>query len=214
MAAPRAKSFEQVIRLNMAAVAADQQKRHAAIARAGLVNHLAGLKAKPAVVTFVDGRRDASEGSVKPFGVIRYEFRRMADVAVWALARCRELSPVQSGKYRAAWFVMAGGKQVDPAAVAAADQITITNDQPYHRKLEVTVNSQRLHGGKKSIRVPPGIVEAVRQELLRKYPGISAEVSFLELAGGYTLKPSGRRRRKDSRAGQAVTYPALVITIL
>ena len=194
MAAPRAKSFEQVIRLNMAAVKGDIQKRHAAIARAGLAAHLAGLEHKPTVVTFVDGRRDASEDSVKPFGVIRYEFRQMADIAVWALERCRELSPVKSGAYRESWFVMVGGKEVDPAAVAAVDEITITNDRPYHRKLEVTVNSQRLHGGKKTIRVPAGIVEAVRQEILRKYPGVSAEVAFMELAGGYVLRGHGSRR--------------------
>jgi hypothetical protein len=226
-------AFERVIALAMAGVKPpDQQKLHAATARAGLAEHLAGLRHRPAVVTIVDGRTGASEDSVKPYGVIRYEFRRLSEAAAWALARCRELSPVDSGDYKAAWFVLAAGRPVpDGQTPPELPELIVTNDLPYHRKLEVTVNSRRLHGGVKSIRVPPGIVERVRQEVRRAFPGVDASVSFITLAGGYTLrgraprKAAAQNRRssafragrktltlaKDRRAGQPMTYPALVL---
>ncbi len=70
--------------------------------------------------------------------------------------------------------------------------------------------------------VPPGIVEDVRQMLLRKYDrnSISVERVFITLPGGYVLKghfhrghrPNARARLySDTKDGAKMTYPSLVI---
>lgn len=231
MARSNTAAFERIINVAVAKLKPpDAQKRHAEIARKGLADHLAKAKGKPQVVTFVDGRRDASEDSVKFGGVIRYEFRQMAEVAAFALKRAQELSPIQSGAYKDAWFAMAGGKQVSADGVPNTGEIVITNDKPYHRKLEMTVNAEHWRG-KARARLPAGIVERVRQEVMRQFPGVQASVSFITLQGGYVLKGranlrlakqnrqssayrAGRKHlasRKDTAAGQQMTYPALIL---
>lgn len=231
MARSSTAAFERVINVAVAKMKPPEaQKRHAEIARKGLADHLAKAKGKPQVVTFVDGRRDASEDSVKFGGVIRYEFHQMAEVAAFALKRAQELSPVLSGAYKDAWFAMAGGKQVSADGVPNTGEIVITNDKPYHRKLEMTVNAEHWRG-KARARLPAGIVERVRQEVMRQFPGVHASVSFITLQGGYVLKGranlqlakqnrqssayrAGRKylaSRKDTAAGQQMTYPALIL---
>lgn len=233
MAKTSTAAFEKVIALAVARVKPPEvQTLHAAIARRGLADHLGRLRHRPQVATIVDGRPGASEDSVKAYGVIRYEFRRLSEAALWALARCRELSPVESGAYKRAWFVLAAGRPVaEGQTPPELPELIVTNDRPYHRKLEVTVNSKRLHGGVRSVRVPPGIVERVRQEVRRVFPGVDSSVSFIRLAGGYTLRGRAPRKRaagnrrssafragrahlslaRDRRAGQPMTYPALVL---
>ncbi|HYF88977.1 hypothetical protein [Azospirillum sp.] len=225
-------AFERVINVAVARLKPPEaQKRHAEIARKGLVEHLAQSKTPPQVVTFVDGRKGASEDSVKFGGVIRYEFHRLAEVAAFALRRAQELSPVDSGAYKDAWFVMAGGKQVPAEGVPNTGEIVVTNDKPYHRKLEMTVNANHWRTGKAMARLPAGIVERLRQEVFRQFPGVYASVDFITLQGGYVLKGrsqlrlakqnrqssayrAGRKHlatRKDTAAGQQMTYPALIL---
>lgn len=198
-------AFDRVIRLAIAGVKPPEiQKLHARIAREALSSHLARLDHQPRVIRFVDGREGAPEESVRPYGVIRYEFQRLAEIAQFALNRARELSPVQSGRYRDAWFVMAGGRQVAPGTIPEGVELILTNDQPYHRKLEMTAN-QRVAAGSRSVRLPPGIVERVRQEIFREFGRVvDAEVTFITLRGGYVVK-TGRF------AGRSMTYPALVL---
>lgn len=207
-------AFERVIELAIKnAQPPEIQKRHAEIARKGLADHLRTIKGgKPTVTTFVDGRKDASEDSVKAYGVIRYEFTRLAEIAAFALKRAQELSPVESGAYKAAWFVMAGGRAVDPGAIPNGVELVVTNDQPYHRKLELTVNADHWRSdGKARARLPAGIVERLRQEVYREFgKTVDASVSFITLQGGYVLKGRGKRR-KDTAAGQQMTYPALIL---
>lgn len=224
-------AFERVINLAVARVKPPEfQKLHARIARRALADHLAKLDHKPNVVRFVDGRRGLPEEQVQPYGVIRYEFQRLAEIALFALNRARALSPARSGRYRESWFIMAGGAEVAPAAIPEGVPLILTNDQPYHRKLEMTVNRGVLQ--RRSVRLPPGIVERVRQDIFREFGEVvDAQISFIELRGGYILKGRARRRRaaqdrrssafragreflaarSDTSAGRPMTYPALII---
>lgn len=203
-------AFERVINLAIKnAQPPEVQKRHAEVARKGLADHLRTVPGgKPHVTTFVDGRKGASEDSVKAYGVIRYEFTRLAEIAAFALRRAQELSPVGDGRggggdpgghYRDAWFAMVGGRQVAPEAIpAGAPEVVITNDKPFHRKLEMTVNAASFRG-KAMARLPAGIVERVRQEILREFgKTLDVSVSFITLQGGYTLK--GRQRTQSRKA--------------
>lgn len=183
------------------------QRQHAAFARQKLAEHLAGVQSRPAVTVIVDGRRDASEDSVKPYGVIRYEFSYFREVAAEALAQAQEMSPVRSGRYKRSWFVLADGVEVAPDAIPdKARSVMVVNDQPYHRKIHV--------GAMRNLSVPPLIVERLRQVVQRRFGNlVQVGVRFILLEGGYILKGRNKSRRKDLRAGQPMTYPALELTL-
>jgi hypothetical protein len=161
----------------------------------------------PSVETVVDGLAGAPLESVKPGGIIRFDFKYLREIARFALDWLRENSPVESGAYKNAHFVMAGGAEIDPLEIPAeAHEIVVTNDKPYARKIQV---------GMKSLSVPPGIYDRARIAVARRYGNIvSVDLKFIELAGGYVLKGGrGKGRRRRGRAdGEPLTYPALIIT--
>lgn len=207
-------AFETVIRLQLDKYSPEEvQRRHVAIARAGLAGFLAGQSVKPDVLIEVDFHAASSETEVRPFGVITYRFPRMREIAAFAIAQARALSPVESGAYRNAWFPIVDGAEIDPQAIAGAAAVTVTNDQPYARKVQV---------GARGFEKYAGIVEKVRQIVRRRYGGVvSAEIVFLNLQGGWVLRKGlrkihrGRRYgaiRNDASAGMEITYPALVLT--
>jgi len=206
----RDTAFEQVIKLSLQAFSPEEAKRrHIEIARRGLAEYLGSVGAAPDVAIEVDGRRASSEDGVKPFGVITYRFTYMQEIVAYALALARELSPVDSGRFKGSWFAMIGSGEVEVGAIPAGATVTITNDQPYLRK---------IHQGSKGFEkyVPPGIVEKVRQQVLRRYrQSVEANIEFVSLQGGYILKGARTSRhthRKDTAAGQEMLYPALILT--
>jgi len=231
MARTRIQAFERVIDLAVSHLRPPEVQRvHARIAREGLAEHLAALPGKPPVRTIVDGRAGAAEESVRAYGLIRYEFGFLAEIAPFALEQARTLSPVDSGRYRDSWIVLADGVPVDAAAVPPETvELTIVNPEPYSRKLNV---GKGLDGTPFVIEVPPNFVERVAQAVLRRWGNIvRAQVRYLSLQGAYTIKTgnavllrreAGRagilvdsraqfQSRRDRNAGSEVTYPAVVI---
>lgn len=232
MASQKLQAFVKVIDLAVAGVSPPElQKLHARIARQGLAAHLAGLASRPAVKTIVDHRAGASEDSVKAYGVIRYELGFLQEIAPVALAKAREVSPVDSGRYRDAWLVLADGVPVDAAAVPEQTvELVIVNPEPYSRKLNVGKN---LDGSPFVVSVPPYFVEEINGAVFRRWGNIvTASVRYIDLHGGYTIKignavllarQAARGRgvnnatramlqvRKDRQAGTDVTYPAVII---
>ncbi len=204
----RNTQFEEVIRLSLEQFSPEEAKRqHIAIARAGLAEYLATTGAPPDISIETDGHKASNEESVKPFGVIVYRFTYMQEIVAYALSAARELSPVDTGKFKGSWFAMVDNAETQPGAIPPGATVTITNDQPYLRK---------IHQGSKGFEryVPPGIVEKVRQLVLRRYKqNVDAYVEFVTLQGGYILKGGrpGARHRKDTAAGQELTYPAIRI---
>lgn len=198
--------FEEVIQLALKQFSPEAAKaRHIAIARKGLAAYLATRSVKPGVTIETDGRPALSEESVKPFGIITYRFSDMVAIAAYALALAEALSPVQSGRFRRSWFAMVNERQIAVTDIPAGAMVLITNDQPYFRK---------IHQGSKGFEryVPPGIVEKVRQQVIRRFRNqVDTNIEFITLEGGYILKGRGRRRRKDTRAGEEMTYPTLVL---
>lgn len=211
--------FEQVIRLTMAQVKPPEvQKLHAALARKGLAEHMARLPAgaRPQVRTIVDGRIGASEDSVQPYGLIRYEFTQLGEVAQAALAAVLERVPRKSGTYHKSWFVMVDGKPVAPDAIPlAADEVIIVSDEPYSRRLLVG----RRKDGRPFVltNLPPGFMELAKEAVMGRFGNqVQVNVRFIALAGAYTLRgsykaPGQRKSYKGKRAGDEITYPALVI---
>lgn len=179
-------------------------KKLARTAHEALAQSIAAGEASPAYRKFVNGRPDADEETVRPPGPILYLFDYATEIAEFALQWARDNSPLLSGAYRDAWFVLAGGQQVAPSEIPPGSSFIVTNDRPYARKIEV---------GTATFSVPPGIVERLRQAVLSRYGNlVSANVRFISLQGGYVLKGRGRRAaRRDRRPGAQLTYPSLVL---
>jgi hypothetical protein len=202
MASPRA--FEQVIRLAIAKVRPPEvQKLHASIARKGLAEHLAGRSDHPRITRIVDGRIGASEDSVRPYGVIRYEFDNLKAAAIFARDQLRELSPERTGRYKGQWYFMVNGAEVAEDAIPAdARTILVTNDEPYSRRL---VAGKRADGSPFALKnPPPGFLVLARRAVVARY-GNSVEVSmpFILLNEGRAATPRARRAQ--------MTYPSLAL---
>ncbi|MDR3474427.1 MAG: hypothetical protein P4M09_22490 [Devosia sp.] len=202
-------------------------KRVGEVARASVAELVRAGAASPSYRRFVDGVAGAPEETVRlDGGTITYLFSRLSEAAAFALDYAVSHSPARRGTYRNSWFLIVDGKPYTGpiAAIQPGAEVALTNSQPYHRKIDV--------GGQK-MSVPPGIVEATRQAVLRKFGGIDAQRVFLTLPGGYVLKGHAYRsgltydkkgkayvrrharvatNRADSRKGEAMTYPALVMT--
>ncbi len=205
MASPR--GFENVVTLAIAqAKSPEVQRLHARIAREGLAKHLAGRSDKPNVTRIVDGRIGASEDSVKPFGVIRYEFDNLRAAAIFAMAQIQDHAPELEGIYKRQWFFMVDGAEVAPETIPAdAREITITNDEPYSRRLVV---GRRADGRPFSLKnPPPGFLEIARNAVRGKFGNsVAARVQFIFLNG---LVPSTAKARREQ-----MTYPSLVLRAL
>lgn len=179
---------------------------HVETARRLLSEFMARQPVKPGVTLEVDRRPARSETEVKPFGLIVYNFHRMREVVSFALKEFQRLSPVGSkgdehpGLYRRSWIMLVNGsKDVGINQIPPRAKITIVNQLAYARK---------VHTGAKGFEIHAGIVEKVRQLVLKRYGRVVyAGVQFLELSPGYVLK-------KPPNRGRSLTYPALVIEAL
>jgi len=203
--------FEQIIVLNLKRFQPEEvRKKHIEIARKVLNNFLERQRDKPEYEIIVDGHLAHSEEAVKPFGVIRYVFKRMAQVGKYAIKTARDMSPVQSGRYKRSWILVADGQLVSENDIPnSAKELVLVNNQPYARKIHL--RGARLRG------VPPGIVEKTRLKVQRQFSSVELNIRFITLGAGYRLKKdyiqtrrSGRLRLRD-QAGSDLTYPALVI---
>jgi hypothetical protein len=205
--------FESVINLNLQRFSPEVARRkHIEVARKSLNAFLARQGDKPGYQIFADGIPVMSEDAVRPFGVIQYVFLRMGQVGKLAIQTARDLSPVQSGRYKKSWMLIADRNLVNENSVPnQVQELILVNNQPYARKIHVR--------GARIRNVPPGIVEKVRQIVLRKYrQTVVIDLKYIELEGAYVLKndyvqvrKSGRRRL-HTKAGTELTYPALVMT--
>jgi hypothetical protein len=151
----------------------------------------------------VNGATVASENAV---GIgpatISYTIQRLPEVGRFAITTAVALSPPgPTGRYKNAWFLIADGIETERTRIPGnVQEIILINDEPYARKLNVR---GAIRQG-----IPPGIVERVRQIVLRRYGSfVTANIEFHTLKGGYVLKRNTRRHR----AGEEMTYPSLVI---
>ena len=176
-------------------------KELAAFAKRSLAEILQGRDTPPGVETYVNGRKDVPEERVVLPGPILYRFNWLRPVGAFAMDWLRRTSPVLSGEYQKGHFFLHNGREtLLDQLPAGAEQLTITNDLPYARKIHVQKGSD-----------PRYIFEECRQQVLAKYGQIvEAQVRFLDLAGAYRLKRDWGR--KGRRKGDPLTYPAVVIT--
>lgn len=185
--------------------------------------------------TYVDGRVDVPEESVRPEGAIVYLFSLLGPAAIEVLTFLLLRSPVDSGDFRRAWIVLVNGNRWDRDLnlIPAKSEVTIVNPLPYARKIDL---------GSMKMSVPPQLIEDARRYLKNRYPNIEHYRVFMRVASNaatipshlgpvpYILKGHAYRSgisynkrigrfvrihprkptdRADSRAGQEMLYPAL-----
>lgn len=198
----RPMPIERQLQLATSGLSPDAIRRElAAFAKREVAALIQKGEVPPRYTRFVNGREGAPEESVTLPGPIVYDFDRLSEVIAFALREAEQRSPKKSGRYRESWFVMVGGALWTGGEIPSGAEVLVTNDQPYHRKIEV---------GAMRMSVPPGIVEAVYQAVRRRFGNrVRADVRFVTLAGGYRLKRNGARRGR--RAGDPMTYPALLL---
>lgn len=207
------------VQLATAGIAPDMiAKELAKFARSELASVIAAGEASTIYSTFVNGREGASEDTVVPPGPILYEFSYWQPIIAFALAELEKRSPVGPGKnghYKDRHRVMLGSQFVAPdTQIAAGEEVTIVNTQPYSRKIEV---------GHMRMSVPDGVYQDVIRKVQSQF-GRMIKVRFrmILIPGGYVLKgqfrrgykPGARRKLgKDTQAGARMTYPAMVMTM-
>lgn len=189
-----------------------------AIEQADATNRRVLGRVPPRTVT-VDGTRGAELTDVKPDGgSIIVEYELVADVLVWIGDTLRSRSPVQSGRYRDSWTLLADGVEVGPdETVPGAETYTFVNEAPYARKIEVGLTKS---GKPFVVQVPNRIAERTAKDASSRFGNIAKiRSTFISLTNGYRLKTdaisrSGKgRRRVRSRAGTEITYPAIEVSL-
>jgi hypothetical protein len=202
-----------------------QSVRLASYARARLaeaqeINRQA-LGRVPPHETFVDRRQGAPLESVKPDGLIVFDFELLDDLFAWIGEQLVIHAPVLTGEYQRSFVFFADGVEVDPGAqVPPAQEYVFLNTQPYARKIERGLSDQ----------APDGVFQAVAT-LAKERFGNMASIRFsyraLNEGGIMAYQPAGSAAARDRRgrftaAGadrsaqkleNSLRTPAIVITL-
>lgn len=171
----------------------------------------------PTFRQFVDQQETKDLSSVTFRGsVITIKFDLLDGVARAMLAYTKEISPIQSGAYRDAWFLSVNGTPITDLSqpIRSGSTVILTNFAPYARRLEEQGRIGR--GGRLTSYLRPELVvtERTRQWAKAKFPGALIERLFVVIPGGgvargwqvpYILKRGPHR-------GDQLTYPALQLT--
>jgi len=170
------------------------------LAEAQLVNQQA-LGFLPKHETFVDGRENAALETVRPDGVIVFEFEMLNDIFAQIGEMLLQASPIRSGRYSRSFLFLADDVVVDPGAlVPEASEYTFVNTMPYSRKIERGQSAQ----------APDGVFQAVAAIASRRFSNFaSITYGFVVLQTGmiddWARTGSARRlagRRKPKAAAE------------
>ncbi len=216
---------EVVISLTKGLAPADQSRELARFARQSLKEaqdiNRASIGRVPEHTTIVDGRRGASEDSVKPNGVVTYEFHLLDDLFAWIGQKLMEASPVKTGLYQDSHVLFADGVEVAPGSpLPDASEYAFVNAQPYARKIERGLSPQ----------APDGVYEGVAALAARRFGNLARiKFSYRSFVGGnvgswaagttlpgFEWAPETRKRvnkmKGTKRRDFLTRQPAIVIT--
>jgi len=211
--------FEKHLRLVTADLEpASISRELAAFARKSVSEVIASGEASPNYDKFVDGRLGAEEETVRPDGVVLYDFLYWQNIIEYALQYLVQRSPRgKSGKFSRSWHVLANGapvsnwRNIDLGAV-----VHVVNAQPYSRKIET--GFMATSGFRAT--------EDARRAVMSIFGNlVTTRAVFIELPSGpspapYTLRGrfkrgarefSRRKLRRDTSSGAMMTYPSVRI---
>lgn len=151
--------------------------------------------------TFVDGRPEAPLESVKPGGVIVFEFELVTDLLAWIADQLEKHSPRRSGAFAASHSLFADGVEVDPRKPPPAEEyVFISTDGPG--------KARALEQGH-SRQAPNGVYEVVATLAQRRF-GNQASVHFTyRAAAGFSAR--GLQGRARAQAQKDARTPAIVV---
>lgn len=224
--------FERDLKVATAGLEPEEINRAvAAFAKQEVRRVIAEGIASPQYDRFVNSVQGAPEEAYKAPGAIVYEFVNWPLVITSILAELQKRAPRRSGRFASSFIVISGGHLVtDFSSIAGSQEVIITNFQPYVRKIEA---GKKL--GQKRV------FDSTKNSMARRFSGaFKFETRFLNISGGvhpeipYILKGNGRIRlaaqnnrssafragrttlagRKDTAAGQPITYPAIIVNAL
>ncbi|MDF2809320.1 MAG: hypothetical protein K0S56_351 [Microvirga sp.] len=141
--------------------------------------------------TYVDGRLGAPLESVKPDGVIVFEFDLLNDLFEWVGEMLVKHSPVLTGRYQDSHAFYADGVEIAPGAeVPPAEEYVFLNLQPYARKIERGLSKQ----------APDGVYEAVTVLARRRFNNVaSIRFTYRSPLLGYVPGAANRAERRAMR---------------
>jgi hypothetical protein len=171
----------------------------------------------PSHQTIVDGRSGAPIEAVKPGGTIVYLFdvgsASLEGAIDEAFALLAQLSPVRSGRFQRSFRLLVNGTQQDAAVLgstirlAPADEVQITNLQPYARKLERGWSDQ----------APNGVFEVAAAMLKQRYGKIlNIRFSYEAFPGfeaGRTRGGGALHRAGTKERTRAARYPTIRLSL-
>lgn len=162
--------------------------------------------------TFVDGRAGAAEESVRPSGVIAYEFELVEEVFAWIDEQLIRHSPVgdsrgpHSGLYQQSHVFYADDEEADPLAPPPNIRVgTFVNAVPYARKIETGESPQQ----------PDGVYEVVTHLAAQRFGNIVKVVfAYRGVVEGQSVVPAAKGSAvARAQNKSAVRYPSIVVTV-
>jgi len=188
---------------NFARIAREELKK-------GQEQNRAALGRVPPHESFVDGRKTDMLESVKPDGVIVFEFELIEDVLTWIGEALIQHSPVLTGRFRQSFILMADYTVIEPGdpIPTNAQEFAFVNTQPYARKIERGQSPQ----------APDGVMQVIADQAQRRF-GNMAKIRFgyrtllfgaINEWAGATRRPSPGRRGRQ-RAEWLRRQPAVIV---
>ncbi|MCZ8310948.1 MAG: hypothetical protein O9320_08840 [Magnetospirillum sp.] len=200
-------AFAQQIQVAIDGIEEQVRARHVAAARAALARAVEPRALPPAIIRVVDGKIGAPLESVRVPGVILFRLGLLQEVATFALAAARDLSPVKSGRYRESWVTLVDGKPraVSEGPIGPDATVHVVNTQPYARKIQV--RGARFSG------VAPKIADRLANKIRAEFgtAAFRVSVAFVELPGGYVTRGRGKGAKRGGTNGKPLRYPAVLI---
>lgn len=177
----------------------------------------------PPYTVAVDGRLGAPLESVKPGGVVFVEFELVFEAIQWIGDMLEQFSPVGTapkdqhpGLYKRSHVLIADGVAVEDGKIPpVASRLTFVNTQPYARKIERGLSSQR----------PEGVYQAVAQLASSKFSNVAKikfgyETPLFGAIDTWASSPAGlawakrkSRRRQSLHSEWLRRQPAIIITL-
>lgn len=194
-----------------------RSKALADFARGGLAEaqqiNKAALGVVPPHESFVDGRKSEALETVRPDGVIVFEFQLMSDIFAWVRRALIDASPRRSGRYSESHILLADGVRVRSTDVVPdAEEYIFVNVQPYTRKLERGLSRQ----------APDGVYHVVAELAARRFGNIARirfgyatpQVGAINAwAASASAKAHARRNRRKKDADEWLRrQPAIYIS--
>ncbi len=175
------------------------------------INRAASGRDTP-VTTFVDGARSERLETVRPDGVIVFEFDVGSDVVRYCFDMLVAHSPVLTGAYQRSHRIYADGVEVEtPEQASGASEVSIVSSVPYARKIERGLSQK----------APDGVYQTVATMAAQRF-GNQARVRFsyrapmnagdLEKWAAANAARKARGRKQRARYEANIRQPAITIT--